>query len=206
MNRIALTGLLAIDLPEREIRLCDGGFFEYDGDTYRGKDAVFGTVGGVDTLTEGLGDSVPALSITLLPPDSTAAVDLSKPGHQTAEVRFILAEFDVDTGQITSADVQFVGQVDQTVLTVGKGQRELAISVTSLAERLFEGNIGNSLSPVFHKTVHPGEHGHDNATGLTVPVAWGVEKPRGDVTGMGGGGGGFGGRDPGFGAQNLRQY
>ena len=66
MQRVALTGLLAIDLPEREIRLCDGGFFEHDGDSYRSKDAVFGTVGGVDALSEGVGDSVPAL--TVVPP------------------------------------------------------------------------------------------------------------------------------------------
>lgn len=204
MQRVALTGLLAIDLPEREIRLCDGGFIEYDGDTYRGKDAVFGTVASVDALTEGFGDSVPALSLTLLPPDTTAAVDLSKPGHQTARVRFILAEFVADTGLITSAEVQFDGQIDQTVLTVGRGQRALTISVVSLAERLFEGNIGNSLSPVWHKTVHPGELGHDNATGLSVPVAWGVESPRGGTTGTVGGKGSIGG--DGFTMPNIRRY
>src|SRR3546814_14440890 len=55
---------------------------------------------------------------------------------------------------------------------------EVAVSVVSLAERLFELNIGNSLNSAWHKSVWPGELGHDNATGLSIPVAWGVESPR----------------------------
>src|SRR3546814_9368912 len=50
--------------------------------------------------------------------------------------------------------------------------------LVSLAERLFELNIGNSLNSAWHKSVWPGELGHDNATGLSIPVAWGVESPR----------------------------
>lgn len=192
MNIIAMTGLLKIELPEHTIRFCDGGFFEFEGETYRSKDPIFGTIAAVQSLTEGVGDSVPALSITLLPPDATAAADLSKPGHQTSRVRFWLAEYDVSTNVISSADVQFDGQIDQSVLTVGKGKRELSVSVVSLAERLFEGNIGNTLNPTWHKSVWPGETGHDNATGLAVPVAWGVEGPR--RSSAGGGGGDDGGR------------
>src|SRR3546814_10142793 len=55
---------------------------------------------------------------------------------------------------------------------------EVAVSVVSLAERLFELNIGNSLNSAWHKSVWPGELGHDKATGLSLPVAWGVESPR----------------------------
>src|SRR3546814_8736110 len=54
------------------------------------------------------------------------------------------------------------------MLTVG-ASRELAVSVVSLAERLFELNIGNSLNSAWHKSVWPGELGHDNATGLSIP-------------------------------------
>ncbi len=189
MSRVALTGLLTIELPEATLRFTDGGFIEYDGETYRAKDDTFGTIQSVQPLSEGVGDSVPALSITLLPPDTSAVADLTKPGHQTSQVQFVLAEYDVDAGTINSADVLFTGQIDQSVLTVGKGKRELSMSVVSLAERLFEGNTGNSLNPTFHKSVWPGETGHDNATGLAVPVAWGVERPSGGGSTYGGGGG-----------------
>lgn len=179
MNQVALTGLVQIDLPERTLRYCDGGFFEFEGETFRSSDDTFGTIGALAAMSEGVGDVVPALQMTLLPSGSAAAADLSKPGHQTARVRFWIAEYDVASGVITSSEVMFDGQVDQTILTVGKGTKTLDVSVVSLAERLFEGNIGNTLNPTWHKSVWPGEKGHDNATGLGIPIAWGVDAPRG---------------------------
>lgn len=178
MNAVALTGLVQIDLPERTLRYCDGGFFEFEGETFRSSDDTFGTIGALAAMSEGVGDVVPALQMTLLPSGSAAAADLSKPGHQTARVRFWIAEYDVATGVIGSSEVMFDGQVDQTILTVGKGTKTLDVSVVSLAERLFEGNIGNTLNPTWHKSVWPGEKGHDNATGLGIPIAWGAEAPR----------------------------
>lgn len=205
MNQVALTGLVQIDLPERTLRYCDGGFFEFGGEAFRSSDATFGTIGSLAAMSEGVGDVVPALQMTLLPADSAAASDLSKPGHQTSRVRFWIAEFDVEAGTIASSEVMFDGQIDQTILTVGKGQKELAVSVVSLAERLFEGNIGNTLNPTWHKSVWPGETGHDNATGLSKPVAWGVETPRGGF-----GGGGASRNSPGGGsdrqARDMRAY
>jgi len=204
MIALAMAGLMQIDLPEGTVRLCDGGFFVHEAEVFRSEDPVFGTIGSVAALSEGVGDSVPALSLTLLPPQGSAAADLSKPGHQTARVRFWLAEYNVASGAITAADVQFDGQIDQTVLNVGRATRELAVSVVSLAERLFEGNIGNSLNPSWHKSVWPGETGHDNATGLSKPVAWGVEAPKsGGSSSRGFYGNGDGGPDR---ARDFRLY
>jgi len=63
-----------------------------------------------------------------------------------------------------------------------------------MIERLLLRNSGNSLSAAWHKSIWPGETGHDQATGLKTPVAWGVAAPPGGVSGGGyGGGGGFGG-------------
>src|SRR3546814_6647984 len=102
--------------------------------------------------------------MTLLPPGDSTPGDLSQPGFQTSRVRFGIGEYDVDTGELDGTpDVIFDGQLDRTMLTVG-ASRELAVSVVSLAERLFELNIGNSLNSAWHKSVWPGELGHDNAT------------------------------------------
>lgn len=190
MNRVALTGLVRIQLPSRTLRYCDGAFFIYGGETYRSDDAVFGTIGQFETVSEGVGDVVPAVTMSLLVPDTSAAEDVSTPGNQTAPVVFTIAEFDFDTGEILTAETRFIGQVDQTLYTVGADKKRLSVSVVSLAERLFEGNIGNTLSPSFHKSIWPGELGHDNATGLSVNVAWGVEAPS-NSNGSGSGGGGF---------------
>lgn len=200
-----MTGLLQIVLPDHTIRWCDGAFFIHDGNVFRGRDSIYGTVAKVDTLQEGVGDSVPALTMTILPPDSTAAADLSSAGNQTARVTFMLAEYDYDTGVITSADVQFNGQVDQSVFTIGRGVRKLDMSVVSLVERVFERDIGNTLNPTFQKSIWPDDTGHDQATGLAVAVAWGTERPTGGG-GVGGYGGYGGGSRGGTIYTNLREY
>jgi len=180
VRRVGLIGLCKIELPGSygNVLLCDGGFVTFNGETYRSKDAVFGTIGSIQAMAEGVGNEVPALEMTLLPPGDTTPGEMSQPGFQTSRVRFWIGEYDVDTGTLDGTpDIVFDGQLDRTMLTVG-ASRELAVSVVSLAERLFELNIGNSLSPNFHKSVWPGELGHDNASGLSIPVAWGVESPR----------------------------
>jgi hypothetical protein len=186
VNRYALTGLIKIEFPTGTVRLCDGGFFVWGAETYLSKDPVFGTLASLDGLSEGVGDEIPALEMTLMPPGTTLPGDLSQPGFQAARARFWLAEYDVVTGLLDGTpELQFDGQVDQTTLTVGRDRRELAISVVSSAERLFQRNIGNSLNPSFHKSVWAGETGEDNATGLGRAVAWGVEAPPAVGTGQG---------------------
>lgn len=195
MERIGLTGLLKIELPEHTVLLCDGGFKIWNGDTFRGRDPVFGVIASVEGLEEGVGDEIPALELELAPPTDTAPAELSQPGFQRSSVQFWVAEFDPDTDQIIGTpQLEFLGQIDQTSLRVGRAERTLATTIVSTGERAFARNIGNSLSPAFHKKLFPGELGHDNASGLKVSTAWGVESPP-RATGSGGGaGGGSGGR------------
>lgn len=182
MNQIALTGLVKIELPGRTLRFCDGGFFTYESETYRSRDAVFGTIGALQTMSESVGDVVPAITLTILPPSVTAPAEISQPGNQTSPVKFIIGEFDPETNVISTGDIEFYGQIDQTVLNRSATRYDLSVVVVSLAERLFERNIGNTMNPTWHKSVWPGELGQDNATGLTTPVAWGVEAAPGGGT------------------------
>lgn len=178
MQRIGLIFLLKIELPAQDVLLCSGGFMVFDGDTYLAQDPLFGTISEALDLQEGAGDEVPAYEITFLPPATAALADLSAPGHQKSRVRLWLAEYDIAAGTVTGTpDVLFDGQIDQTAITVGRDRRELAVTVVSRTERLFARNKGNALSPSSHKSVWPGETGHDNASGLAVPVAWGADNP-----------------------------
>lgn len=197
MQTLALIGLLKIELPDATVRLCDGGFVVFDGETYQSVDPTFGTIASLASLTEGIGEEIPALELSLNPNGTSAPADLSQPGFQKAAVRLWVGQYDVDAGTLAGEpDLLFYGQIDQTVLRVGRSTRELAMTIVSTLERLFMRNEGNSLSPVFHKSVWPGETGHDNASGLTVAVAWGVERsPTASTagsasTGMFGGGNG----------------
>lgn len=178
MRHYAITGLARIDLPETTVRLCDGAIIRWGSDKYRAKDDLLGRIGSIESLEEGVGDMVPALQLTFLPPGTAAAADLSQPGWQTSRARFWVADYDPDTGDVIGTpDRLFDGYLDQTQLIVGKNKRELHCSVVSWQEQFFEQNTGNDLSPSFHRSVWPGEGGEDEATGITLSVAWGVVSP-----------------------------
>ena len=183
MSRVSLIGLCKIELPEGDVRLCDGGFIEFDSEVYRSSDALLGTIASIQAMGEGAGPEVPAMEMVVLPPEASAPGDLAQPGWQTSRARFWIGEYDPETGTlIGDPDLVFDGQLDQASLSVGL-MRELALTVVSLAERLFERNAGNSLTSAWHKSIWPGELGHDNATGLAVQVAWGAASPQGSSSG-----------------------
>ena len=86
MKRVGLIGLCKIELPDSDVMLCDGGFIVFGGETYKSKDAVFGTIGSIEPMQEGVGNEVPALEMTLLPPGTTTPGEMSQPGFQTSRV------------------------------------------------------------------------------------------------------------------------
>tara|TARA_R110000787_G_scaffold94640_5_gene197462 strand:+ start:738 stop:1361 length:624 start_codon:yes stop_codon:yes gene_type:complete len=176
--RIAVVNLMKMELPTGDVCLTDGGMMVWGGDSYLPGHATFGTLVGAEALTEGVGDSLPGVTISFYPDALAAPSDLSQPGFQGSSVRFWQADYSVDLGTVIgSPDLIFDGLIDATRLRIGRETRELQIDLISAAERLLLRNEGNSMSPVFHKSVWPGELGHDNATGLQIPVAWGVDAP-----------------------------
>lgn len=201
MEIISLTGLLKIELPTADVLLCDGGWFPWAGDDYRSRDPLYGVVTSVEGLEEGVGDEIPALELTFAPPGDAQPGDLSQPGFQQSRVRLWVADYNPLTGSILGTPQQeFDGMLDQTTLRLSRSDRTLAVTIVPTAERMFQRNIGNDLSSAFHQTLFPGELGHDNATGLKVPIAWGVASP----PGAGGGpGGGYGGGSGGGGATRI---
>lgn len=176
MQRIAISGLCQIDLPGYTLRLSDGGVITWSGNTFYPRDATYGAIGSVDAMTEGEGDELSPLEMTLLPPSDTAAANLVQPLFQGSRVRFWIAEFTLATGAVSgSPDLYFDGELDQATLEMA--DFSLSLSIIPRAGRLFETNTGNNLSPSFHKSVWSGETGHDNATGLGRVVAWGAVTP-----------------------------
>ena len=178
MERTAIISLVRITLRDGPtIRLSDGGFITWGTETFTGLDPVFGTIGSVESMAEGVGDEIPALELTLLPPVTSAPAELTAPGYQNSEVNIYIGEFSQETGQfIGTPDVMFNGQIDQPIFRIGRERREIVLTIVSTAERLFLQNSGNSLTPRWQKSIWPGDKGHDNAVGLTIPVAWGVEQ------------------------------
>jgi hypothetical protein len=191
-------GLLQIDLPDRTVRLCDGGFIVFGGQTFRDSDSVLGSIASIDAMSEGASDEIPALDIAFNPPGPVAFTALTAGALQRSQVRLWLAEYNVATNAIVGTpDLLFLGQLDQPAIRYSRTEYSISISCVSLAEWMFELDTGNALSDTEHQSRYPGELGHANATGLQIPVAWGIAGP---PRGAGSSGGGFGGFSGGFGS------
>ncbi|WP_375290413.1 hypothetical protein [Qipengyuania sp.] len=185
MRRIGLTVLMAVDFPTGTARWCDGGFFVFEGETYRSSDPVWGSIAAVDAISEGMGDELPSTGFSVFPQGATPVATLDREDLQGSRLKVWIAEFDAPSGQITQADLYYDGRIDRSVLEVGRAVRKVDFEVGTMIERLLLRNSGNSLSAAWHKSIWPGETGHDQATGLKTPVAWGVASPPGGVVGGG---------------------
>lgn len=194
-------GLLKIELPAGDVFLSDGGFITFGGDTYTETDATLGSLQSVDPMTEGTEGAIPALDLTFGVPDASALTALSNGAIQRSTVTMWLVEYNHDTNlPVGTNEPLFIGQIDQPAFRFSSREFIASLACTSKLEVMFSRDSGNRLSSTFHKSMFAGETGHDNATGLSVKVAWGVAGPPTSS----GGGGGFGGvgRDgmPGFGS------
>jgi hypothetical protein len=182
--QMMLVGLARFELPSQTIRLCDGGFVYFEGEKYISADPDFGAIQSVSTLEEMTGDEAPGATITFLPASTAAAATLSQPQFQGSPMTFWIARVDQQTGAVLDAEMVGDLELDTTTLRASKGERLLDIGMISVAERLFNFNEGNVMSPRFHTSIWPGELGFNNATGATLTKAWGVQAPpRGSTTG-----------------------
>lgn len=184
-----LTWLLKIELPSRDVLLSDGGVTVFGGDTYRPVDSELGSITSVDNIAEGIGQEIPALTVKLAPPGPVAITALSLGAIQKSRVRRWLAEYDTLTGAVVGTpELRFIGYVDQPSAFFQMRQFGVEFTAVPELEVMFYRDSGNGLSASRHKSLYPGEAGHDNATGLSIPVAWGTQSPPRGGTVFGGGG------------------
>jgi hypothetical protein len=178
---IMLAALLRVDLPNHSAFFVDGGTLQVGGDLYLPRDSVLGVPESFEALSEGVGDEAPAGAITFIPPDGVSSSSLNSPNNAGSRVRIWLAEVDQETGAVIgSPDPMADWIVDYPEMSNGKQGRRLTLNCVTTSEAMFERNLGNSLSPAFHKRMYPGETGLDNASGVATSVAWGAASaPRG---------------------------
>jgi hypothetical protein len=203
-----LTWLLKIALPTRNVFLNDGGVTTWAGDTYRASDEFIGSLASVGAITEGVGEQIPALDIGFAPPNSAAMTELTTGAFRQSPVTLYLAEYNQDTGAVVGTpENRWSGNLDKARVSFAFRELSIGIECSPQLEVVFFKDNGNGLSATFHKQLYPGETGHDQATGLSTSVFWGVSSPaqNGRVSGGGGsfGGDGFGG-SPGFDAPRLQ--
>lgn len=188
-----ITGLLKIELPDGDVRISDGGVTVFNSETYTPVDATLGSLAAIDTIAEGIGDEIPALELTFAPPGVTAVTALSNGAIQQSRVRLWIAEYDTDTGLVVGTpELRFIGFVDQPQVAFAFRQFSVTITCVPDLEAMFFRDTGNGLSSTFHKQLYAGELGHDNASGLSIPVSWGTASPPRGGTNFAQGGFGLG--------------
>lgn len=176
------------DLPGYTLRLLEAsGQVAFSEGTFTGFDGRFGKLGGIEALTDGVGDQAPALSITFIPADGAAAADLSSPAFQGSRIRLWLGAL-VGGAVVADPYLIFDGTLDVPELMIDEGTREVSFTCTSSFERLFRAEEGNRLSDAHHKEVWPGETGLSAVTGIVKQVLWGPgDKIGASVNSAGGG-------------------
>jgi len=192
-DRALVFGAVEILLPGYALRLLDGaGELVIGGNLYRGRDATYGVLSAVSALSDGSGDQVPSLNITLTPPDNTAAGTLVGAAVQGSLVTVWLGAINRATGLVIADPyLVYIGEIDVPVIRAGDDGRTVEYEVVSVMERLFSEDEGQRLSSGFHQSVWPGETGFADVTGVENTVYWGVEPPPPPVvSGSFGGGGG----------------
>lgn len=175
---IGLTLLLKLALPSGDVFLSDAGVTEWEGDSYSPHHETLGSLLSVQTLSEGPGTKIEALKLAFASPGVGAVAALSNGAIQQSRALMWIAEYDLMTGEVVGiVDNRFVGIIDQPDIRAANRSLSINLTVVNEMEFLFEKPVGNELSSTFHKSLYPGEAGHDNATGLSVPQAWGRESP-----------------------------
>lgn len=169
-----------IALPDRVLRLLDApGRVSFAGRTFLGIDPVFGVLGGVESITDGVEDEAPDITLTLEPPTLTAAATLASPAMQGSPVTIWLGVMDRATGAVIADPlVIFLGEIDVPSLTGDRDRRALQFSITSVFELLFETDEGVRLNNSFHQSVWPGELGLEYVTEVQRQLPWGAEGAR----------------------------
>lgn len=171
---ITLAQFLKFEAPDGDVRLCDGGFVDYDGERYESWHEVFGSIVSLEELQASFGDSAQDGLIELAPNPDAAVSDWWREDLAGCRIRMWQGDVDADNVTVTNAT-----QLDDLLIdTVERAQDAsgdtLSMSLMGRAEKLFLTNEGNVLSRRFHQTMFPGEEGLANCTDVRGFVAWGV--------------------------------
>lgn len=176
-----LFGALKIELPDYTLRLLDGSaVIQIGSEIYRGRDDTFGTIAALSEMGEDMEDSAPEVTVTLFPPDVSAAATLSHPNMQGSMATIMVGAVDAASGAVIGTpEILFLGEIDVPLIaSTESGERTVEFSIVSTFERLFETEEGQRASNGWHQSIWPGELGLDYMTGTDVNLYWGVKPPR----------------------------
>lgn len=162
------------------VRWTDGGFVRWDDDLYQAKTSL-GVLSEISEISDGVDGEASSADVTLLPADNDAFATLVAPDIQGCTVSIHFGAVSFETGQlIGEPDLLFRGEVDVPRLT-RSGAALIHECITEEA-RMLEVNAERRLTDAFHQSVHPGELGYANVTGLDEKIYWRAEEPNNAIS------------------------
>ena len=171
-----------IELASGFLRLIDGsGQVTFGGNTFLGKDPTYGVLSGLETVTDGFGNQAPSLRVTINVPTTDAAAILGGEDMQGKSVLVWVGVLPPGGAAPSPPTLVFSGQVDQGVLAVGLGSRNLALDCVSIWELMFDDLQGVRLTNAYHQAAWPGELGFEYVTAVQRQLPWGADTPRPQV-------------------------
>lgn len=182
--------------------------------TFTGSDPVFGTLGSLETMSEGLGNQAPRMRLYLRPPTREGAATLNLPTNQGSLVRMWFGALHLQTGEVIEVDDVFTGELDVPKYAGGKTRR-VELNVFSAWEYLFTEGEGERLNHAQHTRAFPGEMGLEWVSDIERQLPWGADVPKSPAVssaqGSSGGsgvydGGGYSGGDRGANYQIARLF
>lgn len=165
-----------IVLSSGTIRLLDGpGMATISGNSFTGYSSTWGTIANIDSFTDGIGAEAPTVTISFLPASLTAMNDLMDPAEQGASVKVWFGALNRSTGAVEGTpDLQFIGELDTTMLKVGQNYRVVVMECASVFERFFANVEGIGLNDATHQARFPGELGLEFVSLGKRTWPWGV--------------------------------
>lgn len=160
------------------IRLVDGGVVTISGDVYSAEDATYGTLGGIETISDGADGQATRCTITLYPPSSAAISALAAATAQGSVVTVYQGAANPSTGaSIGTVETLFLGELDYPRFSVSGASYALTLECGTEEGRLLEPNMERKLSDAFHQVAWSGELGLEFVTRLRRKIYWRANDP-----------------------------
>lgn len=166
---------LEIVLPNHTIRVLDGaGAIGFNGMVFQGFDATYGSLNGIESITESVGTEAPRVRFTFLPRSNNALAGLASPGNQGAAVTMWIGAVIPQTGLVIGQpEPLFVGELDESSFDYDEGSGILTMDCGSAWDRFFEGNEGARQTDAFQQSIYPGDLAFRFITGVDEQLYWG---------------------------------
>lgn len=170
-------GAIEIVMPSETLRLSTGLPVSIEGQPYAPKHAVYGSLGRVEGIEDGIGDTVPAPTVEMLVATDAGVVGLSAATAQGSKVRVWFGSIDRSSGLVVGVQQVFSGIMDTAELNPHASGKRLELHLLTTLALALEPKDHRRCSDSFHQSVWPGERGMRRRADLRRKFAWRSNQP-----------------------------